>query len=245
MTTSAKTDLASLKEGTLLLFRRPWPSLGIAAFGMLLAALAPLLQLYAGLPDEPGVDMLLTFVLLLPLDLYFIPRFLIAADALDGQDPLNPPVDWRRRFEERWLRACVGKALLAVTIMLGLVLAILPGLLVWLAFGWTPLRILLRGESLVQAARGSYQMMVRAWQRILLSFTAIMAIYLTVFLALNMVVDLAVPDPTIQVRLTHPLIWAGDFLGGLLNLWVSTCLLALYRRVEGIPPLAGTLPRAG
>jgi hypothetical protein len=245
MTTSAKTDLSSLKEGTLLLIRRPGPSLGIAVFGMLLAALAPLLQLHAGLPDEPGVEMLLTFAVLLPLDLYFIPRFLIAADALDGQNPLNPPEDWRRRFEERWLRACFGKALLAVAIMLGLILAIFPGLLVWLAFGWTPLRILLRGESLVQAARGSYRMMVRAWQRILLSFTAVMIIYLAVFLALNMLVDLTVPDPTIQVQLTHPLIWAGNFLGSLLNLWVSACLLALYRRVEGTAPLAGTLRRAG
>jgi hypothetical protein len=245
MTTSPGTDLASIPEGTRYLTRRPGAALGIAALGMALAALSPLLQLYAGLPDEPGVDMALTFVGLLPLELYFIPRFLIAADAQAGQNPLNRPEDWRQRFEERWLRAFWGKALVALATCVGLSLAIIPGILVLLAFGWTPLRILLRGESLVQAAKGSYQMMLRAWQRVLLAASGIAFIYLAAMILLSYAVQVWVPDQTLEVRLTHPLIWTGNFLGGLLNLWLSSCLLALYRRVDGAAPLEGVLPRAG
>jgi hypothetical protein len=245
MMTSPKTDLACLLEGTRHQIRRPAATLGIAALGMLLAALAPLLQLHAGLPDDAAVDAVLTFVGLLPLELYFIPRFLICADAQSGQNPHNPPEGWRQRFEERWLRAFWGKALLALAVGVGLSLAIIPGILVLAAFGWTPLRILLRGESLVQAAKGSYQMMLRAWQRVLLCVCAMGAIYLALIMVLSSLVELVVPDPTPQVRLTHPLIWLGNFLGSLLSLWLSTCLLALYHRVEGAAPLQNTLPRAG
>jgi hypothetical protein len=39
--------------------------------------------------------------------------------------------------------------------------------------------------------------------------------------------------------------WIGNFLGSLLSLWLSTCLLALYRRVEGAAPLAAANRRAG
>ena len=245
MTTSAKTDLASLREGTRYLIRRPGATLAIAALGMLLAALSPLLQLNLGLPDEPVVDMALTFVGLLPLELYFIPRFLIATDARLGENPLNLPGEWRLRFEERWLRAFWAKALVALAACVGLSLAIIPGFLVLLAFGWTPLRVLLRGETLVQAAKGSYRMMVRAWQRMLLAASAMAMVYLSAIVILSFLVQIWVPDPTTEARLTHPLVWAGNFMGSLLSLWLSTCLLALYRRIDGGAPLQGTLPRAG
>ena len=245
MMTSPKTELACLLEGTRHQIRRPAATLGIAALGMLLAALSPLLQLHAGLPDDAAVDAVLTFVGLLPLELYFIPRFLICTDAQRGQNPHNPPGGWRQRFEERWLRAFGGKAVLALAVGIGLSLAIIPGILVLAAFGWMPLRILLQGESLVQAAKGSYRMMLRAWQRVLLPVCAMGGIYLALIFLLSSLVQLVVPDPTPQVRLTHPAIWLGNFLGSLLNLWLSTCLLALYHRVEGAPSLQNTLPRAG
>jgi hypothetical protein len=246
MTTSPKTDLASLREGTRYLTRRPGATLGIAALGMALAALSPLLQLNVGLPDDPWTDMALTFVSLLPLELYFIPRFLIAADAESGDNPLNLPGEWRTRFEERWLRAFWAKALVALTACVGLSLAIIPGFLVLLAFGWTPMRVLLRGEPLLQAAKGSYQMMVRAWQRILMATSAMAVIYLSANVLLSWLLSVWLPDPvSAEARLAHPLVWIGNFLGCLLSLWLSTCLLALYRRVEGTAPLEGSLPRTG
>jgi len=239
MTTSPKSDLASLKEGTGYLVRRPLAVLGIATLGMFLAALAALLQVRAGLPDEPLVDTALTFASLLPLELYFIPRFLIAADALAGQNPLNPPDQWRLRFEERWLRAFWGKAMLALATGVGLSLFIFPGVMVLMAFGWVPLRILLRGESLAQAARGSVQMMARAWRRVILATSAMAMIYLSCIVILSYLVGLSVQEPTARIRMTHPLIWVGNFFGSLLSVWLSACLLALFRRLEMAPPAAG------
>jgi hypothetical protein len=245
MTTSPKTDLASLREGTRYLTRRPAASLGIAALGTALAALSPLLQLNLGLPDDQWSDMALTFVALLPLELYFIPRFLIAADAQTGDNPLNLPGDWRARFEERWLRAFWAKAMVALAACVGLSLAIIPGVLVLLAFGWAPMRVLLRGEPLLQAAKGSYQMMIRAWQRILLTTSVLAAIYLSANVILSWGLQFWLPEPvSAEVRLGHPLMWIGNFLGSLLSLWLSTCLLALYRRVEGAAPLAAANRRA-
>ena len=243
MTSSAKTDLLCLLEGTRNLLSRPWATLGIAGLGMALAALAALLQIRAGLPDDPMVDAALTFASLLPLELYFIPRFLIAADAQAGQNPLNAPDQWRQRFEERWLRAFWAKALLALVTGIGLSLFIFPGLVVLMAFGWTPLRVLLRGESLAQAARGSVQMMARAWRRVILATSAMAVVYLSCILLLSYLVGLKVTEPTAQVRMTHPLIWAGNFMGSLLSLWLSACLLALFRRLETAPE--GAVPKAG
>jgi hypothetical protein len=235
MTTSPKTDLASLLDGTRYLTRRPGATLGIATLGMLLAALAALLQVRAGLPDDPMVDAALTFAALLPLELYFIPRFLIAADALTGQNPLNAPADWKLRFEERWLRTFWGKTVLAVTTGIGLSLFIFPGLMVLMAFGWIPLRILLRGETIVQAARGSVRMMALAWRRVVLATSAMAVVYLACIIVLSYLVGLSVQDPTARIRLTHPLVWAGNFIGSLLSLWLSACLLALFQRVETVP----------
>jgi hypothetical protein len=235
MTISPKSDLASLQEGTRNLLNRPGLSLGIGLLGMVLASLAPLLQMHAGLPDEPTAELALTFAAMLPLELYFIPRFLIAADAATGLDPLNPPGEWQLRFEERWLRAFWGKVLLFLSVGLGLSLFLLPGVILLMAFGWVPLRILLRGESLAQAARGSLGMMGRTWPRVLLVVSALGAIYLSAIILLSMLVGLFVAEPTMQQRLVHPAVWAGNFCGSLLSLWLSSCLLALFRKVEPAP----------
>jgi hypothetical protein len=245
MTTSPKSDLASLKEGTRYLARRPAVTLGIAALGMALFALAALLQRSSGLPDEPQVEQLLTFAALLPLELYFIPRFLIAADAQEGENPLNAPADWKIHFEERWLRAFWGKILLSFATGLGIILFVAPGLLVLMAFGWMPLRILLRGESVAQAARGSLQTMRHAWQRVILTTSAMAFVYLSASYLLSVLVEHFVPDPTPMARLTHPVLWAGNFFVSLLSLWLSACLLALFRRVETAADPADSLPKAG
>jgi len=243
MTTSPKTDLASLLDGTRYLTRRPVAALGIATLGMLLAALAALLQIQFGLPDDQVVDTALTFASLLPLELYFIPRFIVAADASTGRNPFNTPEQWRLRFEERWQRAFWGKAGLALATGVGLSLFFFPGLMVLMAFGWVPLRILLRGESIPQAIRGSLRMMALGWRRVLFTVSAMAMIYLASIVILSYLIGLAVPDLSVRTRLVHPLIWVGNFCGCALNLWLSTCLLALFQRVEeqptpGAPPAA-------
>ncbi len=118
---------------------------------------------------------------------------------------------------------------------LGLSLFIFPGLMVLMAFGWVPLRVLLRGESLAQAARGSLQMMARCWRRVLLATSAMAMVYLSCVVLLSFLVGIWVEEPTAAIRLAHPLIWAGNFAGSLLSLWLSASLLALFRRVETAP----------
>ena len=39
---------------------------------------------------------------------------------------------------------------------------------------------------------------------------------------------------TALLRLKHPAFWFFNFLGGLLNLWISCSLLALYHRLEAL-----------
>lgn len=234
MMTSPKSDLACLLEGTRYLTRRPAAVLGIAALGMLLFALAALIQLRAGLPDEPQVEQLLTFAGLIPLELYFIPRLVIAIDAQSGQNPLNMPGEWKQRFEERWLRAFWGKVLLSLAAGVGLVLFVLPGLMVLMMFGWVPLRILLRGESLAQAARTSIQMMIHAWQRVILVSSAIAVVYLASSYVMDLLLDRYIQDPTPWTRLTHPLLWVINFCVSILSIWVSAAFLALFRRIEPV-----------
>jgi len=236
MTPLPKTDLATFSEGTRFLVLRPWTTLGLAALGMILAALAPFLQIRAGLTDEPVVALTITVAAVLPLELFFIPRFLLAADAHSGNSPLNAPGDWKVRFEERWLRSFAAKLLLWAAIFLGLLLFLVPGILVLLAFGWAPMRVLLRGESLLDAAKGSLALMLRAWPRVLFTASALGLTYLAAGVVMEAILEHFVPEPTLRQRLVHPILWAGNYVASLLNLWLSACLLALFQRVEHAPP---------
>jgi len=240
MTTSPKSDLACLREGTRFLTRRPVAVLGIAALGTLLFALAAWIQLRAGLPDDQTVEQLVTFAGLIPLELYFIPRLMIAVDAQTGQHPLNLPEAWKQHFEERWLRACGAKVLVSLAAGLGLVLLVLPGLMVLMMFGWVPLRVLLRGESLLQAARNNLQMTLHAWPRVLLVGSAIAMVYLASTYGMDLLLDHFVPDAGPWARLTHPLVWVVDFAASLVNIWVSASFLALFHKIE--PVLATASP---
>ncbi|BDU73527.1 hypothetical protein [Mesoterricola silvestris] len=233
MIKSPKSDLASFSEGMALLARRPLASLALAAAGMVLAALPPLLQIKVGLPDDDVVRFVLTFACLIPLEMYVIPRFLAEADASRGDRTLNPPAGWAHLFEERWMPAMAARILLYAGVFLGMVLLIVPGLMILFAFGWAPLRVLLRGEPLPVAARGSLRMMVRAWRRVMLVVLALAALYLAYMAVLALALTPMGEAPTPWVRLTHPGMWVGNFFGTLLNLWTSTTVLALFRRVEG------------
>ena len=233
MIKSPKSDLASFSEGMGFLTRRPLAVLALAALGMVLAALPPLLQIKVGLPDDGLVRFVLTFACLVPLEMYFIPRFLAEADASAGDRTLNPVAGWERLFEERWVAAMAARILLYAGVFLGMALLVVPGLMILFAFGWAPLRVLLRGEPLPVAARGSLRMMVRAWRRVMLVVLALATLYLVYMGVLALALTSLGEAPTPWVRLTHPGMWVGNFLGTLLNLWTSATVLALFRRVEG------------
>ena len=237
MTISPNSDLACLKEGTLCLARRAWTFLALSTLGMVLSALAPFIQMRAGLPDDLMTSSAVMFVLVFPLELYFIPRLLIELDAQAGGNPLNAVTDWKVHFEARWARAFLAKMLLGLVAGVGLACLVLPGLLTILAFGWVPLRVLLLGESLGEAARGSLKTMTVAWRRMLLSASAIALIYLTLGLAVSYLVALVVPEPTLWQRIAHPALWAGNFVASLLSIWLSVCFLSLFRRLEQAPPV--------
>lgn len=245
MATPLHSDLASVPEGTRFLARRPFAVLGLACFGMLLAQLAPLLQLRAGLPNEDLVVMALTFVATLPMDMYLVPRFLVEADAHAAGGAGTEA--WTRRFEARWLPAVGGRLLLYLAAACGFLLFVLPMFAVFFFFGWGPLRMLLRDEGVADAARGSFRMMARGWRRVLPVVLLLALVFLTYLVVMEVLQARMVqihlrPDelPSAWVRLTHPFLWAGNFLGTLLNLWTSAVLLALFRRVEapdGPPPV--------
>jgi hypothetical protein len=125
-----------------------------------------------------------------------------------------------------------GKFLLYAAVLTGALFLLVPGLMILFIFGFAPLRILLRGEGLADAARGCLRMMAAAWRRVLVVVLAMAAVYLAIMVLMGLALGSLAVDPTPWVRMTHPRIWAGNFLGSLLNLWTSATLLALYRRVE-------------
>jgi len=167
-----------------------------------------------------------------PLELYFIPRFLMEVDAEAGGNPLNAAGDWKVRFEERWLRAFLAKVLLGLAVGVGMSLMLVPGLLVLLAFGWVPLRVLLKGEPLQVAAKASLRMMTLHWRRMVLATSAMAVVYLLAAMAVAVAVAHFIPEPTLHQRITHPALWVANFLSSLLSLWLSVCFLSLFRRLE-------------
>lgn len=229
---SPKSDLASFTEGSGFLVRRPFATLGLGALGMALAALPPLLQIKFGLPNDELTTSALTFAGLFPLEMYFLPRFLAEADASAGGSAQNPLGEWEKHFDERWLRSLAGKLLLALAFSLGFLCFVLPCLAVLFAFGWAPLRILLRGETVAEAFRGSLAMMLRGWRRVVVVILLLLAVNLGLAMILFWMTGSLEPIPDPWVQLTHPRIWVVNFLRILLSLWTSACLLALYRRVE-------------
>lgn len=231
-------DLQPLAKGIRYLFLHPWKLLALALLSVLLSFLGPVLQIWAPVPDGAYVTLTLAVVSLLPMELYFLPRFLLALDAEVLDHPQNPKEAWEATFEARWMRAFVAKVLLYAVVGLGMTCLVLPGLLLLGAFGWAPLRVLVRGESLREAAKGSVVLMARVWPRVLLPVLVIVGGYLLALYGALFFQDHFVPDPvTPWLRLTHPAVWALDFGGAILNLWISVTLLAVYHRIEHYDPV--------
>lgn len=228
-------DPAALLSALFRLLRRhPMEAVALCLAGALLAAVAPLLQLQAHLPDRPEVLMLLALVAKVPLEMYAFPRFVTRADAETVGHPANTAEGWRTAFEARWLWAFLAKVGLYVAVAGGLTLLVLPGLLLWTLFGWAPLRVLLRGEGLGDALRASARIMGRAWTRVVPLAGLLLALYLMAALGLGLLLNLALPEPSAWQRLTHPLVWTAQALGTALDLLLTLGFLVLHQQVEPV-----------
>ncbi|HJW09088.1 MAG TPA: hypothetical protein VJ483_05590 [Holophagaceae bacterium] len=230
------SQLGVLREGWRMLRRHPLLSLGLLALAVLLGQLGPVLELAARTGGSPGAQLLFAFVSLLPLEIYALPLFLARLDAELIGDPANPREGWRPGFESRWLRVFGAKLLVVSMGAVGCVL-ILPGLLTFLFFGWAPLRVLLRGERLVDALRWSGRAMLRCWPRIVQAVLAIALVWLAGQLLMRGVLAGMLPRsgdeiPDAATRLRHPAFWIAGGLAGLVHLWSSAAFLALYQRLE-------------
>jgi len=215
-----------------MLWRHSLQTLGLGLLTMGLTALAPLLQLRAGLPDRPIFTLAMLQVATLPLELYFIPRLMLQLDAEAINAPQNLLTDWKATFETRWLKTFGAKLLLSLIVALGASCFVFPGLLVIVIFGWMPLRVLLRGETIGEGFRESARLMARAWPRVVSVSCVVIGVFLLATLLLAAPTAKFLPEPTLQQRITHPIIWASNFGAGLLSLWISAAFLALFHRVE-------------
>lgn len=231
MRASPYTDL---RRGFEFLWHQPLWSLGLAVLGTLLSALAPLLQIRSHLPDIPAVIMGLTLAATLPLDLYFVPRFLLALDAEALDHPRNPKTEWRATFEARWLLAFATRMLLYLLVSVGSLL-ILPGLIFLVLCGWAPMRVLLRGESIGEAMKGSALTMAKLWPKVVLAVCVLGSVCFLASAMCTLGLTHSLPEPTPWQRLTHPAIWAANFVNLLFSLWLSAALLSLFHRIEAEP----------
>ncbi len=212
--------------------RHPFLTLGIVALGALLSALATLLQTRLRLPDDLTTQAALGFAAMVPLLLYVVPRFLAYLDAEHLDHPKNALVHWKDHFEARWLKTFGARMLLYLAAGLGATMCFFPGILVLALFGWTPLRVLLRGEALVAAARASLALMAKSWPLVLRTILLILGAYLCVMVCVVSGIGFLIQEPTPWQRLTHPAMWGGRLVMGLLDLALSVCLLALYHAIE-------------
>lgn len=228
-------DPAALLSALFRLLRRhPVEALALCLVGALLAAVAPILQLQARLPERPEVMLLLALVAKVPLEMYAFPRFIARADAETVGNPANTPDSWRAAFEARWLWAFLAKTGLYLGVAGGLTLLVVPGLLLWAVFGWAPLRVLLRGEGIGDALRASARIMGRAWTRVVPLAGLLLALYLLAALGLGLLLALVLPEPTAWQRLTHPLVWVAQAVGTALDLLLTLGFLVLHQQVEPV-----------
>src|SRR5690242_13080718 len=93
----------ALADGFRFLARRPAWTAGLVVLGTLLGQLGPALELLAKAEKNPVMGMALAWVAVLPMELYFIPRWVSRLDADLMDSPSNPQARWPALFEQRWL----------------------------------------------------------------------------------------------------------------------------------------------
>lgn len=229
-----------LQTATRLMAGNPLPSLIIVIITCILGALGTFLEMRVALPPNPLFSALLQGVATLPLDLYVIPRFLLFLDAQSMNTAKNPYAQWKETFEARWMKAIGSKLLWYITMAAGFALFIFPGVLAFTLLCWMPYWVLLRGETISEAAKRSARLASRRWPLMLAGMSIPIIIYLCAFWAIAAVIQHYIPQPTPWILLTSPLFWVVRFTGGLLGLWLSACALALFQMLETIeatPPV--------
>lgn len=238
MATPLPSHLGALREGVLLLRRHLGVSAGLAVLAMALAQLGPALELAAGAGPSLLLQPLFGFVGLLPLEMYFIPRLQAQLDAELRDHAGNPSGGWQLLFDGRWLPTFLTRLALSAAIGLGLLLFLVPGIVILTLFGWAPMRMLLRGDGLLAAFKWSQAAMVRHWPRIVQAVLAMMLVAAVYQVGASWLLDRLLPpsDPDLGpgalLRLKHPAFWGFNLLGGILNIWLSCALLAIYHRLE-------------
>ena len=232
------SHLGALREGFLLLRRHPLLTLGLAALAMGLAQLGPALELAAGVGPSLIFQPIFGFAGLLPLEMYFIPRLQAQLDAETMDTAGNPKDGWQAAFDQRWLKTFLARLGISVAIGLGLLMFLVPGIVVLTLFGWAPLRMLLRGDGFLPALKWSQATMARHWPRVVQAVLGMMLVALLYQMGASWALDRLLPasDPDLGpgalLRLKHPAFWVFNLTGGVLNLWLSCSLLALYQRLE-------------
>jgi len=232
MSAPASGPLDIFATGLNHLRRHPFLTLGIVVLGALLSTLATLLQTRLRLPDDLTTQAALGFAAMIPLLLYVVPRFLAYLDAEHRDHPKNALAHWKDHFEARWLKTFGARMLLYLVAGLGATMCFFPGIIVLALYGWTPLRVLLRGDALVPAARTSLTLMAKTWPLELRTILLIQGAYLFVMVGVVSGIGFLIPEPTPWQRLAHPAMWGGRLVMGLLDLALSVCLLALYHAIE-------------
>ena len=227
MATSLPSHLGALREGFTLLRRHPALSLGLALLATALAQLGPALELVAKVSPSPITQLIFGMVGLLPMTMYFHPWLQARLDAEALNTPENPVATWQATFDTRWLRTFLLVLGLGVAVGLGLALFVLPGIIVLTLFGWAPLRMLLRGDDLLNSLRWSQAAMVRHWPRIVQAVLAIALVVLVYMTCAGLAMNKLLPSldsdqvPSALLRLKNPAFWVFNVLNSLLNLWMS------------------------
>jgi hypothetical protein len=226
-------EFRPLARGLRYLSKHPLQVLGLAMLTVVFSFLGPVLQMARPALDDPKISLIFALLAMIPLELYFMPRFLLSVDAVALDHPMNPGKSWRNTFEKRWMRAFAAKLLLYLLFILGATCLLVPGLIIWVTLGWMPYRVLLRGEPVRKAARASAVLMARFWPYTLLTGIVVLAIYGLSYFGVAYFETHFLPDPeTPWIRLTHPASWTIDFIAGAMNVWISLTFLALYQRLE-------------
>jgi len=213
-----------------MLIHPAW-TLGLVALAVLLSFAAAHLSRRLGLPESPPPEdivgvlqlSLVNLAVLFPLELYFIPRWVLATDALTPGESRTSKELWKKLFEERWGKVFLARILVAVAASIGFMLCIAPGFIVLMYFGWTPWRVLLQGEPIQIAAKTSVRNMALLLPHVMIAVTAI----LLILLVSNELVARA------SVLLGHGPGWNfSNVFSQFSVIWMNAALLGLYQWME-------------